>query len=178
MLLERLHGSPVLNIFNHEFTKCEFVCLSNILFGYNFRKNRTMARKFWYVSELHRSALDMKNCCCVVHRSFYRTFQIFQYINIFCSFLIIQTGTKIWYVFKLYRSDLHTKISHRIQYELFYRALQEFQYVYYSFLITQIDMIFRFIFKLHSSDLLTKISHRIQHISFYKALQKFEYVNI
>ena len=42
----------------------------NILFAYNFRKNRTMARKLWYVFELHRFALLMKNCHCIVLRSF------------------------------------------------------------------------------------------------------------
>ena len=29
------------------------VCLFNILFGCNFRKNRTRAKKFWFVFELH-----------------------------------------------------------------------------------------------------------------------------
>ena len=53
----------------------------NILFGYNFRKNRTMARKSWYVFELHRFALHMKNCYCVLHGSFYRALQKFQYID-------------------------------------------------------------------------------------------------
>ena len=101
------------------------VCVLNILFGYNFRKNRTMARKFWCVFELHRFALCMRNWCCVVHRSFYEALQIFQSINIFCSLLMTQTGTKFWYVFKLHRSDLHTKINHRIQHIFFYRALQK-----------------------------------------------------
>ena len=64
------------------------VCLFNILFGYNFRKNRTMARKFWLVFQLHRFALHMANSYCTTHRSFYTALQKFQYINIFCNFLI------------------------------------------------------------------------------------------
>ena len=71
------------------------VCLFNILFGYNFRKNRTMTMKFWYVFELHKFALYMKKCYCVVLRSFYRSLQKFQYINISCSFLTTQIGTKL-----------------------------------------------------------------------------------
>ena len=38
------------------------VYLSDIVFDYNFHKNKTMARKFWYVLELHRFALYKKNC--------------------------------------------------------------------------------------------------------------------
>ena len=69
-------------------------CLFNILFGYNFRKNRTMARKFWYIFELHRFVLYMKKFYCIVHRSFYSPRKKFQHINIFCSFLMTQIGTK------------------------------------------------------------------------------------
>ena len=61
---------------NHE---CLFI-------GYNFRKKFTMAKKSWYIFELHRFALHMKIFYCIVHRSFYRELQKFQYINIFCSF--------------------------------------------------------------------------------------------
>ena len=38
------------------------VCLFNIHFGYNFRKNSTMAKKFRFVFELYRFSLHMKNC--------------------------------------------------------------------------------------------------------------------
>ena len=65
-------------------------CLFNILFGYNFLENRTMARKFWYVLELHRFALHVKNCFCIVHKSFYRMHQKFQNISIFYLFLMTQ----------------------------------------------------------------------------------------
>ena len=58
-------------------------CLFNILFGNKSRKNRTMARKFWYFFELQRFALHRKNCYCVVHRSFYRTLEKSPYINIY-----------------------------------------------------------------------------------------------
>ena len=102
---------------------------------------------------------------------FYGALQKFQYINIYCSFLMTQIGTKFRYVFKLYRSDLHTKMSHHIQYILFYRVLQEFEYIYCSFLMTQIGTKFRYIFKFYRSDLHNKISHRIQYILFYRALQ-------
>ena len=86
-----------------------------------------MTRKFRYVFELHKSALHVKNCNCIVIISFYRALQKFQYINIFYLFLPTQIGTKFWYVFKLHRSDLHTKISHRIQHVFFYRAFQKFK---------------------------------------------------
>ena len=94
-------------------------CLFNILFGYNFHKNKSMTRKFLYVFELLRFAFHMKNCYCNVHRSFYRVLQKFQYINIFCSFLMIQIGTKFRYVFKLRTSDLHTRIGHHNQHIFF-----------------------------------------------------------
>ena len=90
------------------------VCLFNILFGYNLGKNRTKPRKLWYVFEVHRFALHMKNCYFIVHKSFYRALQKFQNMNIFCSFLMTEIGTKFLYVFKLHRSDLQTKICHRI----------------------------------------------------------------
>ena len=66
----------------------------NILFGFNFLKNGTIAKKFWNVFELHRFVLYIKNCYCIARRSFYRAHQRFQYINIFCSFLMTQIGTK------------------------------------------------------------------------------------
>ena len=115
---------------------------------------------------------------CIVRRSFYRALQKFQYINIFCLFLMTHIGTKFWCVFKLHRSDLHAKTSHRIQYILFYRTLQDFEYIYGTFLMTQIGTKFWYLFKLHRSDLHTKISHRIQHMFFYRALQKFECINV
>ena len=37
-------------------------CLFIILFRYNSRKNRTVARKFWYSFELNRFVLHFKNC--------------------------------------------------------------------------------------------------------------------
>ena len=154
------------------------VCLFNILFGWNFRKNRRMTREFWHVFEIHEFALHIKSCYYSVQRSFYRALQNFQCISLFCSFLMTQIDTKFRYVLKLYRSDLHTKISHRIQYILFYRALEEFEYTYCSFLMTQIGTKFRYVFKLHWSDLNAKISHRIQHIFIYRILQKFEYIKV
>ena len=128
------------------------VCLINILFVSNFCKNSTMSRRFWYVFELDRFALLMKNCYFIVHRSFYRALQKFQYINIFCSFSMNEIDTNFWYVFKLHTSDFQTKISHRIQYILFYRALQEFEYIYHSFLMTQIAAKIRNVFILPRSD--------------------------
>ena len=83
--------------------------LEYLFIDYNFLKTRTIAKKFWYVFELHRFVLHMKNYCCIVHRSLYRALRKFQYINIFCSFLMSQIGTK-FYVFKLHRSDLHIKL--------------------------------------------------------------------
>ena len=113
-----------------------YVCLFNIFFGHNFRKNRTTAKKFWYVFQLHRFALQMKNFYCIQHRSFYRAFQKFQYINIFGSFLMTQIGTKFRYVFKLQRSDLHNKISHRIQHRFFLQGTSKFEYINaYRFLL-------------------------------------------
>ena len=53
------------------------VCLFNILFGYCFRKNRTMTMKFLYVLELQRFGLHIKNCYSIVHRSFYGAFKKF-----------------------------------------------------------------------------------------------------
>ena len=98
--------------------------MANILFGCNFRKSRTMTRKFCSVFELHRFVLHMKNLYCIVHRSFYRGIQKFQCINIFVSFLMPQISTKFWYVFILHISDLHTKMSHSIQH-IFYREYLE-----------------------------------------------------
>ena len=57
-----------------------------LFIGYNFFKNWKMAKKFWYVFEIHRFALHMKICYCIVHKYFYRALQKLQYINIFCSF--------------------------------------------------------------------------------------------
>ena len=42
-----LHGGPILKIFL--IARVKFVCLFNVPFGYNFHKNRTMTKKFWYV---------------------------------------------------------------------------------------------------------------------------------
>ena len=122
-----------------------FFCLNDLSF--------MVARKIWYVFELHRFAFRMKNCYCIVHRSFYMALLKFQYINIFCSFLMIQIGTKVWYVFKLYKSDLHCKISHRIQYYCFteyFKNLNAFTIVFqwlklewnFSMILNFIDLIY------------------------------------
>ena len=100
------------------------VCLLNILFGYNFRKKRGIARKFWYVFKLHRSDLPTKISHRIWHILFYRALQEFKYI--YCSFLMAQIGTKFCYVFKLHRSHLHTKISHRIQHTFFLQSISKF----------------------------------------------------
>ena len=84
-------------------------------------------RNFVLFFELHRFVLHLKNCFCIVHRSFHKALVKFQYIIILCSFLMTEIGTKFWYVFKLHTSDLRTNINHRIQHIFFYRALQEFQ---------------------------------------------------
>ena len=159
LLLEisQLHGCSILKNFLIPRVVTLSVCLFNILHSYNFRKNKTMLRKFWHIFELHRFTLHMKNCCCIVHRFFYVALQKFQFINIFCSFLTTQIGTKFWYVFKLRRSDLHIKINQRIQYILFYRALQEFEYIYCSFIMTQVGTKFRYIFKLHTFIYISKL---------------------
>ena len=63
------------------------VSLFNILFSYSFRKNRIMTRKFWHVFEHKRFASHMKDCCCIVHRAFYRALRKCQYINILSGWL-------------------------------------------------------------------------------------------
>ena len=60
---------------------------------------------------------------------FYRALQKFEYVFIYCSFIMAQIGTKFWYVFKPHTSNLHTKVSHRFQHIFFYRVLQKFQYI-------------------------------------------------
>ena len=45
----------------HQNLECLFI-------GYNFRNNKTVARKFSYVFELHRFALYIKYCYCIVRR--------------------------------------------------------------------------------------------------------------
>ena len=121
------------------------VCLFSVLFGYNFFKSKIMASKFWYVYELLRFAVHMKNCYDIVHRSFYRALQMFQYVNMFCSALMTQFGTKFWFVLKLYRSDSYTKISQRIQYIVWYRAFKNSNT--FTFLMTHIGRKFQYVFK-------------------------------
>ena len=62
------------------------ICRFNTLISYNIRKNRTMSRKLRYVFELHRFASYIKNCYCIIRRSFYKAHNKFQCIIFFCSF--------------------------------------------------------------------------------------------
>ena len=66
--------------------------------------------KFSYVFKLHRSDLHTKISFHVQHIIFYKSLEKFEYINIYCSFLMTQIGTKFWYVFKLHRSDCIPKL--------------------------------------------------------------------
>ena len=130
LLLERsqLHDGSIQKHFLYLRIVNLSVCQFNILFGYNLRKNRIMARIFWYFLNYTGLFYTWKIVIVSYIDLFTGKFNRakFQYIIIFYSFLMTQIGTKFQFVFKLHRSDLHTKISHRILH-IFYRALQVFE---------------------------------------------------
>ena len=54
--------------------------------------------KFRNVFKLHTSDLHTKISHCIQYSFFYRALKKFQYITIFCLFLMTQSGTKFRYV--------------------------------------------------------------------------------